>query len=455
MPARILPSAAIGDEVGEGQIKKFDKSKKPFLIRRAAKIERGKRRKRERSKRRRLQTRSAAHKHSRFLPAVRYYARRVGARPRGIKDVKQVVSFPKHFSFIENADGTLKALRTLVGVCCMPSTSVVDLDHEHCTLTDHGAASVMNALALETAARRRVGFSGTYPRARDQREIMWATGLPRLLKSVGPEQPPDFHPFPLFKGVLRSSSWEESDLGEKKADELTRYVDSCVSRYGFSLTPASKVNLLKIAGEVLGNAEEHPDRPEWWVSGYLRHSKSSPYGDCHLTIFSFGMTMAESLQTLPHGSVLRERIERLVDKHRKLGFFFRRWTPENLWTLYALQEGVSCTNAEAEPSGRGNGTVELIKYFQELGRVSQRDVQPKMTLISGSTQILFDDEYRIRERDVHGEPKHIIAFNSENDLELPPDERNVRRLRYYFPGTLLSLRFYLDKGHLQASPETI
>ena len=44
--------------------------------------------------------------------------------------------------------------------------------------------------------------------------------------------------------------------------------------------------------------------------------------------------------------------------------------------------------------------------------------------------------------------RRIIAFNSGNDLYVPPDSRKVSHLRHSFPGTLTSLRFYLDRENL-------
>ena len=45
--------------------------------------------------------------------------------------------------------------------------------------------------------------------------------------------------------------------------------------------------------------------------------------------------------------------------------------------------------------------------------------------------------------------KKIIAFNEENNIYKPPDEANVRKLEANFPGTVISLRFYLDKRYIQ------
>lgn len=177
---------------------------------------------------------------------------------------------------------------------------------------------------------------------------------------------------------------------------------------------------------------------------------------CYLTIFTLGETIHETLDgSLPDGCVMRQRIEELVRTH-SVGGFLRpsHWTVGNLWTLYALQEGVHRQNHDGDPKGRGNGTVQLMKYFEELSADTSGGDMSRMCLVSGNTQILFDGTYWPREMDVDGERATVMAFNTVNDLRVPPDRRYVRKLDKFFPGTILSLRLYLSVDHLHRSSET-
>ena len=48
------------------------------------------------------------------------------------------------------------------------------------------------------------------------------------------------------------------------------------------------------------------------------------------------------------------------------------------------------------------------------------------------------------------EDRRIIAFNSENDLAIPPDRTHVKCLKgVEFPGTIVSIRFPLPEKALQ------
>jgi hypothetical protein len=222
------------------------------------------------------------------------------------------------------------------------------------------------------------------------------------------------------------------------------------------LTPDGAEYLSKLVSEVLGNAEEHSGHSYWWVCAYLRMAQPERrFGDCHITMFCFGKTLAQSLQELPEGSLLRGRVSRLVERHRRKGLFGRGWEPDDLWTLYALQEGVSRYNVGVEKVGdRGNGTADMIEFFQQLGQSVEGSARPIMCVLSGRTHMVFDGRYRIEVQEAEsGEKRRIIALNEQNDLEIPPDPSCVKRLARRFPGTMISLNFFVDPRYLDGHAE--
>lgn len=79
-----------------------------------------------------------------------------------------------------------------------------------------------------------------------------------------------------------------------------------------------------------------------------------------------------------------------------------------------------------------------------------------MGLVSGKTYILFDGKYKLREKALpDGEKRQIIAFNEENNLEIPPSHTHVQSLPFKFPGTLVSLRFILHREYLRRVREVV
>lgn len=380
-----------------------------------------------------------------------YYAHRVGLIPMGETLDERSIPFPDRFSFIEAPDEAIPIFERLVRFSLAGRTRWIVIEQEQCKLIDHGAESVAAALAKQATGWPRVSFRGTFPESKQQREIVLATGLPKYLGIPLPE-PEGFLKFPLTKNRWEPSTPEQSTQNEDQATRFTQHVNNCLARYGSELTITARHHLTALVAEVLDNAERHSGRREWWIAGYLRHKSEQEYGDCHITLFNLGRTLAESLQEdLPEDAILRRDIEKLVAQHRRRGFLTRTWEPENLWTLYALQEGVSRQNVGREHLGgtMGHGTVQLIQFFDRIGQSSAAMVTPKMCIVSGRTQILFDGTYQMKHQDTpRGGKAYIIAFNEQNDLQRPPNPEHVRNLRHYFPGTVISMRFFLDSAHL-------
>ena len=78
---------------------------------------------------------------------------------------------------------------------------------------------------------------------------------------------------------------------------------------------------------------------------------------------------------------------------------------------------------------------------------------PIMAIVSGNGYILFDSTYTLKEEIVNGKKIPIIAFNEENDLSKKPDSKYVKRIDENFPGTMISMEFYLDKEYIEKQME--
>lgn len=388
------------------------------------------------------------------LSPIRLFASRSSLGRGNSSGRRYTVRTSECFSFIDRPEEALRVLNAYSALV-RRGVPVVEVDQSACSQIDICAASVLNVLALSAKRTHSVRHRGLYPADQEAREIVVATGLPKAL-GLAPEPPASFLLFPLTRGRKRPVSATTSSAKEIQTERLVDYLQRCLSRYGSSLTASARRYLADLIGEVLANAEDHSNSPDWWVSAYMRQPEGRSYGDCHLTIFSFGRTLAESLLLLPSSARLRREIDTLVQKHRSERLFLpSRWTEENLVSLYALQEGVSRFNTQTEKLGhRGFGTVKMIQMFQRLGRVAGDVDRPRMCVISGHTQIVFDNTYPLRERETgRDESRQVIAFNAKNDLGLPPDPRFVRNLRDSFPGTLISVRFFLDAQHLEPLEE--
>lgn len=134
--------------------------------------------------------------------------------------------------------------------------------------------------------------------------------------------------------------------------------------------------------------------------------------------------------------------------------FFRisSFEEETLWTLYALQEGVT---SKANYMKRGNGSIQFIESFFNLGGGNvDESKESYMTILSGNTKIVFDGTYNITEKiNNEGERFKVMTFNDTGNIEDSPDGRYVSYVKHYFPGTMIHVKLKLKEEDLIKSHE--
>ena len=378
----------------------------------------------------------------------------IGGRTRRfIRVNKKEVRFPECFSFIEDPDTAVETLYEVVDACNSGDRSRVCLDQDRCQTIDYGAEAVASAIAKAASDGYAVRFQGKYPERRRAKEAVMAAGLPKHLGIDLPDLP-HFEPFELHHGRRRDDEWgHRSSEKERVATRFVKYINRCLSKYGYCLTPDATKYIGGLCGEIINNCEDHAGRDDWWIGGYMRMDPNKAVGDCHVAIFNFGDTICDTIKEIDRNSNTYHSIRKLIAKHcgdRQLPLVGNRFEEDQLWTLYALQQGVSRFRGDGDDEGgdRGQGTTEMIRFFQELGQTKDSTINPKMCIVSGDTHIKFDGEYRMEEVSSTWGNREIIAFNENNSLEKPPDPGKVRKISSYFPGTVISLKFYVDHNYL-------
>jgi hypothetical protein len=386
------------------------------------------------------------------------------------------IQIPDDFSFISNPEDAIDALEQLVNSLRDNRVNTVSFDHSRCENLDLCASAVMDALFIagQRSARhrgRRIGAGGFLSKANDDVNVLLrSNGILKNLnhpnsKKIPPGLMKRIKIFPLKAGH-RTPPAESSDV-ELTASRLVGFFNDCLEMEGFRLRDEKGSNLMDLIAEVVVNAEEHSgesgDRlnPAWYAIGYYKRSEDPEKGgECHIALFNFGRSIFESLKLPETSDKLKGEISKLAEVHRIRGYFAilvsipkrllliptHFWQEEALWTLYAMQEGVSRFRHLPEGVDRGNGTVRMIEFFMKLA--SQ---DPKMVVLSGRTWILFDGTHALRTIIRSGEERQVMAFNEQNDLSLPPDWKFVRTLSRSFPGTLVSLKFTLRAEDLAKS----
>jgi hypothetical protein len=368
---------------------------------------------------------------------------------------KYTIKVPEIFSLIDNPDNSLEVLEDLSNAIRDKYIKELEIDHSKCEQLDLDCSTIMDIFITQAKLewkRRKHGCSLKGIINNKVREIIDVTGLlyhlkHSSIKSIPQSTKDKYKIFELCYGKknINLKAYESSNA-ERTTTNLTIYFKDLLEEKGYIFDDDGLGYLSMLISEVIDNAENHSEEERWYVTGYLKEEDENT-DVCNICIFDFGDTISSTLSNADLNEKLITNINKLIKKHRRKGFldFKFKWTIDNLWTLYALQEGISRYNIKRDKTDRGHGTVNLIEFFMNL---SCDRKSSKMVILSGNTYILFDGNYKLQKKVIGNETRQVIAFNSENDLSNKPDERYVKNLKNRFPGTIISMKFYLDKKFL-------
>jgi hypothetical protein len=368
---------------------------------------------------------------------------------------KATLKIPEVFSMLEDPENVLQVIKRIDRLVNDKSIKNIHIDHSACRVLGLCASTVMDVLLIE-GQRRRGGrrfliFSGTLSEHEDVKVMIKASGILRHLRLPEAELPRELEER-IIRFALRSGSAKKADFAagvNQAGTDVTEYFNRCLRTQGFELNDEGVLKLSCLLTETLNNAEDHGGGT-WYVIGHW-DPRQGKDGDCHVVIFNFGTTIYESLKAPESSEALKEGLHELSQTHQSGGWFSMtsgvKWGEEGLWTLYALQDRVTRFYKLEAGRDRGNGTIKMIEFFDELSG----DAKKKMCVVSGSTYILFNGKYNLAPVERDGEELKIIAFNKENRLDKPPDPDCVRQMSESFGGTLISLTLTLDSAFLDSA----
>ncbi|MBI5781126.1 MAG: hypothetical protein HZA65_05595, partial [Rhodocyclales bacterium] len=280
---------------------------------------------------------------------------------------------PGTFSVLDRPDAALATISDLASQLRAQRLGSIYLDFTKVVLQDLGANGLLDVLVDEqqTQARRAnrtLRWRGTFPKSAADRRFMRAMGVIKRLQITHEYlQESEAASIVLFnercKHYTRTEKPTQTDRKSRVTQRFADHINDCLKRVGRRLTPAARSRLCQYIGEIIDNAEQHGRMGDWSIQGYLDTGVITPM--CEIVIFNFGRTIAQGFEELPADSYPRQQVQRYIDLHAQRKFFQREWRREDLFTLIALQGGVSTKNESAQDT-RGNGTVDLITFFQRI-----------------------------------------------------------------------------------------
>ncbi|MEG9320446.1 hypothetical protein [Fusobacterium varium] len=371
------------------------------------------------------------------------------------------IKIPKVFSLIEDPDKVFEILKQLIW-CFKSKIKKINFDYSNVIELEIGAVALKNIICLNLN-KQNFELSGNFPGCKDLDEnkfikrkykkaieVLIYSGLFKIL-GLNPkeyiEMTTDVEPLtlPLIGGGKNPPNIKCKNIQLGKIEhEITKYFDKALIQGAQKCLNKAGLRIFdKIIGEVITNCQEHSGAfNQYFCSGHFIQTDKN-IGNYQLTIFNFGQSIATGLKNstcLPEK--VKGRMDELIKIHNKKNFFSSsNWDEEALLTLFSLQNKVSRVYEKGKT--RGTGTVRMLKAFQDVGGCSIEGEEPRMTIISGNSQIIVDNSEICQLKDKK------ITFNKEKSLDIKPSEKYVKKIKHYFPGTILSLNIFLDKNWLE------
>lgn len=387
---------------------------------------------------------------------------------RNEKDLRSndgVISIPSVFSLFDNAKETILTLKKVIYAFFIEIPRHIVFDYANCTQIEIEAQALMDVILIEYKAflskcakltNQRVvndlpfSFGGHNIKDEGLKKMMFSVGSPANL-GIRKKDFPDVIKFPLCSHQAITENDRKELKARKEIDtSLTiDYVIECLKKMGKKLTPKKRSDLCTVIGEILINAEEHSTLHHRFSMGYFHevNEGGKHTGLFHLVILNFGASIYEKFSNndeCPEETVnnMRSLSERYTSRSL---FRSGEFEEETLWTLYALQQGVT----SVPDMQRGSGTIQFIRSFFNIKGSPEVDNVSRMVLLSGRTEILFDGTYGVQEK-IDGNNKfNVMTFNDTGNIEDRPDQRYVRTTDNYFPGTIISAKILLNEDDVK------
>jgi len=359
------------------------------------------------------------------------------------------VTIAPDFSVLRAPEAVDTAARLICSALSNRGATALFFDHSKLVSFDLPAEAVLDVIAREVRNRllrqgRSVQVGGVFPTDANAQRFIRGIGISRHLDIPDTDLPStEQKKLYTFQQHKRTPTPKQAPAHTDEKSRATAafvdFVDKCLNTVNRKLTVGGRQRLCDYTGEIIDNIEQHADTNYWYIAGYLDISSQPP--TCEIAIFNFGRTFAETFTELRDDEYPKRQVAPYIEKHRGNQWFGTGWNEQDLYTLAALQGGIS-SKATSDADGRGQGTTDLIRFFQHIhNECGANGGPPEMVLWSGPTHILFDGKYQL-ERD--GDGRLTIAFNDANSLAERPDPNYVRHLtNAYFPGTMIGIKFAL------------
>lgn len=384
---------------------------------------------------------------------------------KNIPNNNGVFKVPSQFTLLDNPKESYTFIKNVLGALITQKYRKVNLDYSECERIGLGAQVLLDIILKDVIKffNRCKMYKSTHPKVdeigginvfnENVQKLLFSVGSPVILSNRSIRYK-DIIPYKLCIHD-REINGDPIKIREQKDLDTTKLVDyvlDSLKTLNRTLTSDKLDDLSTVIGEILINAEEHSTTKNRFSIGYFHemNGNDSHYGVFRLVILNFGQTIYEKFKdpNCPNQNVV-QKMRAISEKYNKRKFFvFKEFEEETLWTLYAMQDGVTSI-APQRYRKRGNGSIQFIEsFFNIKGPKKVFDDVSKMTILSGNTNITFDGTYNITTGMIDNEEYKYMTFNETGNIEEKPDSRFVKYVNNYFPGTIISAKILFNEDDL-------
>lgn len=365
---------------------------------------------------------------------------------------------PKVFSLIEFPKESYEFIRDIAITILTDKFKYVEIDYIESERIELSAQIYFDMILsdIDKFIRRRnkhkftraniVRLSGKNIVNEDIQKLLFSVGSPAIINKDF-RNFEDIIPYKLCVHNKEFNKLENAKMKEIHSTQMVDYVLDSLATVNKKLKGDAIEDLSVVIGEILINAEEHSTTKYRYSTGYFQKYEldGENFGIFHLAIMNFGDTIYEKFKSEDCTNyAIKNRMKKLSSKYTKNKFWSQSFEEETLWTLYALQQGI--TSVSIDSHKRGNGSIQFIESFFNLkGSGEKADDISRMAIISGNTNIIFDGKYEIRPIQKGNDNFKMMTFNKSNNIEDKPDNKYVKFVDEYFPGTIINARILINK----------
>ena len=371
------------------------------------------------------------------------------------------IKVPKIFSLIEYEKESYEFIRKLTIAILFDKYKSIEIDYIDCERIELSAQIYCDMILrdLDKFIKRRnknrhtqsniANISGVNINDENIQKLLFSIGSPAIItKDI--RKYSDITPYKLCVHNKEHNKLENAKRKEIDSTEMVEYIIKSLATLDKKLTSDSIEDLSVVIGEILINAEEHSTTKYRYSNGYFqKHTiDGEDFGVFNLAIMNFGETIYEKFKSPECTNYdMKSRMSTLSSKYTKKSFWSKSFDEETLWTLYSLQQGI--TSVSIDSYKRGNGSIQFIESFFNLkGTNENADDISRMAIISGNTNIIFDGKYNIKNKIKGKDEFKVMTFNDSNNIEDKPDNKYVKSVENYFPGTIISARILINKDDI-------